>query len=67
MALSVYINGVEVARSNLPGILGDGTINTNTPGSSNVLGRDEENYFLFSDQPFAVSEPVARRPECHRR
>tara|TARA_R110000868_G_scaffold304437_7_gene565052 strand:+ start:25146 stop:29834 length:4689 start_codon:yes stop_codon:yes gene_type:complete len=40
----VYLNGVEVVRSNMP----DGTVSNSTEASSSVGGSDEDTYFDFS-------------------
>ncbi len=40
----VYINGTEVARSNMPG----GTITWTTTASATVAGGDEDTFFVFS-------------------
>lgn len=39
----VYLNGVEIVRSNMPA----GTITNTTPAASNVGGADESAYFTF--------------------
>ncbi|MEX0586384.1 MAG: CotH kinase family protein, partial [Pirellulales bacterium] len=54
---SVYLNGVEIIRSNLPGTLGDGTINENTAATVNVQGTDESTFQPFS---FDLSLPQYR-------
>ncbi|MBE0535750.1 MAG: lamin tail domain-containing protein [Phycisphaerae bacterium] len=44
---SVYLNGTEVARSNLPGVLGDSTVTYLTRASSVVGSADERTFYSF--------------------
>ncbi len=46
--VSVFLNGVEVARDNLPGTLGDGSIAYTTPAQSTVSGSAENQFFEFT-------------------
>jgi len=49
---SVYINGKEVVRSNLPGLLGDNTINHTTQALNAVGGNEESTlFFAYSIDP----------------
>ena len=43
---SVYINGKEVVRSNMPGVLGDNTITSSTTASTSVGGNAENTLFF---------------------
>ncbi|XAL99912.1 CotH kinase family protein [Phycisphaeraceae bacterium D3-23] len=43
---SVYINGEEVVRSNMPGVLGDNTITYTTPAAATVNGNAESTLFF---------------------
>jgi VCBS repeat-containing protein len=43
---SVYINGVEVLRDNLPGTLGDNALTANTTSAVSVAGNDENVFQL---------------------
>jgi hypothetical protein len=45
---SVHINGVEVLRDNLPGVLGDNTLTANTTATVSAAG-DEENVFQLPE------------------
>ena len=48
----VYLNGVEVARDNMPG----GTITAATPASTAVAGADEAAFHRFTLNPAALRD-----------
>ena len=46
-----YLNGAEVARSNMPGILGDDTIDFKTSALDSMSGSEEEVFIEYSVDP----------------
>ncbi|RIK83172.1 MAG: hypothetical protein DCC68_04345 [Planctomycetota bacterium] len=51
----VYLNGTEIIRSNMPGTLGDNTINFQTPASSGIAGAAESQF--NNSPPFDLTLP----------